>query len=633
MSCEGPLERMTVLIVGDCVVAEDDALWQSKEFQQLCHGSNSGRQTVFPIPWFDPPLISPQPTVCAVPVSLTSLDYAFGVAFGPVKSNSGGASCGNNTSSSGSSNSSKSSGNSNCSNSGGNSICSGSGNSSDSSSTKSGPMLSYLRGCTPLCGSSFSVLVYSSPDISQTPSSSCGVELPDLENRPGCCPSVCPPFGPHDYCTIREFLLGEYRVNKRVQLNQNTVKDHTSRHGSETARPLNSMTHQKDFLPRIVAEHFSLNFLWNFITKVGCVDSQLFTELRWVVLRAVQRLIAAARALVVTWKTAQEQSKGLDTEEEKDAVRIGPQSKPCRQIRTETEIVSEVLMEVRRWCDAAVICVRCHSCCSIVAVLQIRKRVSQWLLALCSALRKEFAPTDNDIRAAKILSRSKNNLHRSHFDDELMKGSVYALQSLLLLHGATELSEGLGLNTPQQIPESLFPNNITVPLPCCLWRCLSNYHTQTMRPALQSIIPRAVLQSSEGPQERSALLLIHCLSEEEAACSIRALMAFVRIAAQSQTRNPEVSIDQMCSAEIILSSILPLCRHVATVIREKHANQSAAYKMDQVTLEKEKEKVIAKEKKLIRKMNRIIDLHGDALGSDAPLHNSSKLPSTLPHCP
>jgi hypothetical protein len=628
-SLEDPseVERMTVLIVGDCVVAEDDALWQSKEFSQLDLGPGSDSQTDFLIPWFDPPLISPQPTVCAVPVSVTALDYAFGVAFGSTKRTSSGSSSSGNNSSNNSSNS-----NSSGHNTGGDSISSGNG--SHSSSTRSGPVHSYLMGSTPLCGSSFSVLMYSSPDIPQTPCDSCDVKVADLDGRVGRCPSVCPPFGPHDFCTVREFLLGDYRVNKRSRVNKDTAKDkeHASVHDSESARPLNSLTHQKDFLPRIVAEHFSLNFLWNFIMKVGCVDSQLFVELRWVVIRAVLRLASAARAraVLVATRKATQQTMGVGSEEV--TVQIYPQSLPEIEKGRETETVSEVLKEVRKWCDAAVACVRCHSCCSIAAVLQIRSRFSHWLLALCSALRKEIVPSHDHLHAATSSSGSENNLFRSHFDDELMQGSVYALQSLLSLHSASELLEGIGLDPLQETQalalELAFPNTITVPLQFCLGRCLFNNRAQTTLSEVQSSIPSA--QVREGPQLMSDQLFIHCLSEGEAISCVAALLSLTRIAAQPGAHISGLLIHQVVLSEVILSSILPLCCHVVTTIHAKHATHSDSKtdKMDQDGLQKvkEKENVIAREKKLIRKMNRIIRLHTDAIGSGTHFHNLPTLP-------
>jgi hypothetical protein len=611
---------MTVLIVGDCVVAEDDALWQSKEFSQLDLGPDSDSQTDFLIPWFDPPHISPQPAVCAVPVSVTALNYAFGVAFGSTKRTSSGSSGSGNNSSNNTSNSSGR-------NTGGDSISSGNG--SDSSSTSSGPVHSYLMGSTPLCGSSFSVLIYSSPDIPQTPCDSCDVKLLDLDGRVGRCPSICPPFGPHDFCTVREFLLGEYRVKKRSRVNQDTAKDmeHASVHDNESARPLNSLTHQKDFLSRIVAEHFSLNFLWNFIMKVGCVDSQLFVELRWVVIRAVLRLASAARAraVLVATRNAAQHTKSVGSEEV--TVQIYPQSLPETEKGRETETVSEVLREVRKWCDAAVACVKCHSCCSIAAVLQIRSRFSYWLLALYSALRKEIVPSHDHIHAATSSSGSEKNLSRSHFDDELMQGSVYALQSLLSLHSASELSEGIGLDPLQETQalalELAFPSTITVPLPCCLGQCLFNNRAQTTLPDLHSSIPSA--QVCEGPQLMSDQLFIHCLSEGEAISCVAALLSLTRIAAQPGAHISGLLIHQMVFSDVILSSILPLCSHVVTTIRAKHATHSDSEtdEMDQDGLQKvkQKENVVAREKKLIRKMNRIIGLHTDALGSDTQFHN------------
>jgi hypothetical protein len=634
VSLDDPLEieRMTVLIVGDCVVAEDDELWQSKEFSQLDLGPDSDSQTDFLIPWFDPPLISPQPTVCAVPVSVTALDYAFGVSFGSAKRTRSG--CGSNISSS----SSNSDGDGNGNNTGGNSTSSGNGKgigrgigsgsgSSNNSSSSSGPVHSYLIGSTPLCGSSFSVLLFSAPDVPQTPCGSCCIKVPDVVSPAGRCPSVCPTFGPHDYCTLREFLLSDYRVNKRSGVNQNTAKekDHASVHRSEPPRPLNTLTHQKDFLPRIVAEFFSLNFLWNFIMKVGCFDSQLFVELRWVVLRAILQLTSAAsaRAVLVPTRKVAEHKEGVESEV--GMVRIYPQSQP--ETVTETVTVSEVLKVVRKWCDAAVACFRCHSCCSIAAVLQIRSRISHWLLALCSRLRKEVVQSHDHLQAAVSTSSSENGLLRSHFNDDLIHGSVYALQSLLSLHGAAELSEGIGLDSLQEtqaLPSELasaFPNSISVPLESCLSRYLSSNRAQTIRSDIQSSIPSS--DGSKSPRLKSALLFIHCLSEREAISCVAALLSLTRIAAQPGTQITGFSADQMRLSEVFLPSILPLCRHVVTTIHAKHVKHSMVDKMDQVGLEEDKEKeyVIAREKKLIRKMKSIISWHIDALGSERPLHN------------
>lgn len=556
-----------MLIVGDCVVAEDDTLWQSKEFARLCLDPAIDSQTGVPIPWFDPPLISPQPTVCAVPVSLTSLDYAFGVAFGPVKSSS----------------SSSSRDSTSCSS--GNKI-----NSDSISSSGSGPAPSYLRGSTPLCGSSFSVLVYSSSE------SMFDASMRDLNGGTGRCPPVCPSFGPHDYCTFREFLLCDYKVNKRSQSKLDAAKELASEIGT-----LSTTTRLTAFTPRIVAEHFSLNFLWNFIIEVGCVDGQLFMDLRWVVLHAVLRQVSAARAALVASRIACTKRSNDPVLEDNTALYVDSESQRETGAEAERVVSSEVLEEVKRWCDVAVVCMRRHSSCSIAAVLRFRRQAARWLLALSSALRKESVQFRSHAEAATAILGIKECLSRSHLDDVLLRGSVYALQSLLSLHGAVELSEGLGLDPHQEM--TAFPRNVTVPVPCHLQRYLSA--CQTVGPIAQSAIPHSHSDPTEDSMQRYALSPIHCLSEEEAEYCAAALLALIR----TETLNPEFCIDQKTSSEITVSLILPLYGHAAAVISAKQSEDRGNQKMNHIRSDGLKN--IAREKKTLRKVNRFIALHTD----------------------
>lgn len=68
------------MIVGDYFVCPDSKTWQLQNFQQYAEFLSSGLScSTEPAMcgWFDPPMISPSPDVCAYPVTLDALSVAF----------------------------------------------------------------------------------------------------------------------------------------------------------------------------------------------------------------------------------------------------------------------------------------------------------------------------------------------------------------------------------------------------------------------------------------------------------------------------------------------------------------------------------------------------------------------------
>jgi len=341
-----------IMIVGDCVITEDDNLWQLKEFEDL-----NDTESAISIPWFDPPLISPQPAVCAVPVSIKALDLVFQYVFGDSSDSLDSIVVDNKT--------------------GG--IVTNEGIRKEKS---------YLRSTTPLCGSSFSVLTYSTLEhVYPQPNNKNHTQVTDLEKYSHHQQSQQPQqqeqkypqpnnrnhthsrkvtdsekyshhqqsqqqeqkypyFSPHDYCTLRELIL--------------------------TARPCHKLKEipwlGSNRRSNLAAGTLSLNGLKAFIVELGCIDSLLFIELRWLIL---DKLII--------------------------------NDDPCRWAK-EAKLNLEV--KVFEWCDNALKCVRYHSCTSIESMLLLRGQVTQWMLALSCRIKGLHFDSVIVLRASEYALRS-----------------------------------------------------------------------------------------------------------------------------------------------------------------------------------------------------------------------------------
>ena len=333
------------MIVGDCVVAEDSQLWQTKEFEQLTLSPERGP---VPIPWFDPPLISPQPTVCAVPIRVKAMDLVFAEVFGK---------------------------------------------DSDShrlrpleaqkeeeeeeekkekkEEDKHSPRPGHLCGTTPQCGSSFSVLVYSNTNFGPSQASHCVDDMcestgtEDKRNTVSHDTPILPHFGPHDYSALRELFLSNSPL-REVEMN-NPVEGFDA-----LDENCESIVEIRSSFP-IFATNLSLDFLWKFIMEVGCVDTMLFIELRWMLLHKILNFVSTSvsschvnRLVDLQCSTAQS---------------------------ADSECIA--VTEVERWCDAALTCMRQHTCCSPAAVMLLRENIARWLMALSSSLRSLFVTSSS----------------------------------------------------------------------------------------------------------------------------------------------------------------------------------------------------------------------------------------------
>lgn len=290
------------MIVGDCVVTEDDNLWQSKEFEQLIDTGST-----ISIPWFDPPLINPQPAVCAVPVSIQALDLAFQHVFVEPYKIIGGSL---------------------------DTLLAGKATTGIVTNTDTRKKISSLRSTTPLCGSSFSILTYSTSEhicpqpndrfytYSQQVSDS---EKGNLQQQSKQKEQKYPCFSPHDYCTLRELIL----------TNRPCLKSRVQAIIASNIRPI------------LAAETLSLNGLKGFIVELGCIDSLLFIDLRWLIL---DKLIL-----------------------------IDEMGKFDSKLDFENSILD--------WCRVALVCVRYHSCTSVESMLLLRAQVTHWMLALSCRIR------------------------------------------------------------------------------------------------------------------------------------------------------------------------------------------------------------------------------------------------------
>ena len=383
------------MIVGDCVVAEDSQLWQTAEFEQLALDPVSGPVL---IPWFDPPLISPQPSVCAVPISVTAMDQIFAEVFG---------------------------------------------NDSDVDRLHSQgalnlpqrprPRQSYLRSSTPQCGSSFSVLVFSNTDA-DPPQAECFIEDrcesggTDMEGN--CRKTELninptePHFGPNDYSALRELFLSDRPVAKMKTQNPEPDPALSSDVADDSPEPVAPV--ESSFT--MYAASLSLDFLWRFIMEVGCVDTLLFIELRWMLLHKILHFVSShASSCPPSFPVGLQCSS--------------TQSPDCRLTSPDSERVA--VNEVKRWCDAAMTCARENTCCSIAAVMQLREDISQWLTALSSTL-KSLALTGPD---ADCLPHTGSLRPGAVIRQSLERAALYALKVCLSLYSHQSAADVMRLDT------------------------------------------------------------------------------------------------------------------------------------------------------------------------------------------
>jgi hypothetical protein len=392
-----------MMIVGDCVVAEDSQLWQTAEFEQLALDPVSGP---VPIPWFDPPLISPQPTVCAVPISVTAMDQIFAEVFGK----------------------------------------DGDGDRMHSQGAlhlterpRPRPRQSYLRSSTPQCGSSFSVLVYSNTDADPS-QAVCFIDDQSESGRTdivGNCrnamlynTSTEPHFGPHDYSALRELFLSDRPVAKLKTHDPDShpdpAPDSAQTSDMEYDSPEPVVRGEGSFT--MYAASMSLDYLWRFIMEVGCVDTLLFIELRWMLLHKILHFVSSqASSCPPSFPVGLQCSSTLSTE--------------CSLTSPDLEWVA--VTEVKRWCDAAIICARENTCCSIAAVMQLREDISQWLTALSSTLRSltltgpeaDCLPHTGSLRPGAVICQS------------LERAALYALKVCLSLYSHQSAADVMGIDT------------------------------------------------------------------------------------------------------------------------------------------------------------------------------------------
>ena len=387
------------MIVGDCVVAEDSQLWQTAEFEQLTFDPDSGP---VPIPWFDPPLISPQPTVCAVPISVTAMDHIFAEVFGNHSD-------------------------------------------ADRPHSQGAPQLtqtqrqSYLCSSTPQCGSSFSVLVYSNTDADPSQAGcfiddQCESGGSDME---GNCRNAMlhnvptgPHFGPHDYSALRELFLSDRPVAKL----KTHIPDPHPDPAPDSAQTSDMMYDSPEPGVRgegsftMYAASLSLDFLWRFIMKVGCVDTLLFIELRWMLLHKILHFVSSNTSSYPSSFPVDHQCSST----------LSP---GCNPISPDLEWVA--VTEVKRWCDAAITCARQNTSCSIAAVMQLREDISHWLMALSCTLRSlTLTGPEADCHPHTGSLRPSTVIHQS-----LEKAAMYALKVCLSFYSHQAAADAMGLDT------------------------------------------------------------------------------------------------------------------------------------------------------------------------------------------
>lgn len=573
------------------MTAEDDNQWQLNEFKRItkkkkdsfkspCSSSESPFKTLESLfnpsfmPWFDPPLIFPQPKVCALPVSVMALNYAFFEVFCSAKR-------GINTLSNSNSNGDNGLSNSPVNNTS-NSI---NNNNSRTNNTDNATVnANYLRCATPLCGSLFSVLTYSTLDDippnntndqyrnpkgkkeeqeqggegeynnegSEQEILQCKNEERDknkVQYQYSAIPCHYPnhpvlsSFGPHEYCIFRELLLCPY-LPKVKDIQPSLDPAHTKK-----SKDIISSFAVKSV---VVAEKLSLDSLWCFIMQLGCIDTLLFIEIRWVLLR-----------LIITSDNIKDEVKG--------------------------------------WCDTAMICVRNHSCCSVEGMLVLRRQIAHWFLALHSEIQrlmstfstlnilgieKKYQEEGNSKIMAKekgqdkddkdpkkveklIIKKVKNqdlinstNNKEQHKEEDVYRNqlklaSIYTLQSCLSLFTESKIHEGFGFHS-SEIPHFPFNFYHTITLPIYLQELLfekkRNTEEYRKKEGKEKNLEKQKYKEQDGEQDRNKKeqkiekngninvienTFLHCLSSHEA---IHCAMA-ISIIAKYITANNLSTID------------------------------------------------------------------------------------------
>lgn len=451
-----------IMIVGDCVVAEDSQLWQTQKFEQLAFSRERGP---VPIPWFDPPLISPQPSVCAVPISVKAMDLVFAEVFG--RDNDG------------------------------HRLHS---HKAQKEKEKHSPRPGNLCSSTPQCGSSFSVLVYSNTNFGP---SQARHRVDDMFESTGMdderkamlydTPTL-PHFGPHDYSALRELFLSN-SPRRKVEMNE-PVEGFDALDGNRE-----SVVKIGSSFP-IYATKLSLDFLWRFIMEVGCVDTLLFIELRWMLLHKILNFVS-------TIVSSCHMNRLVDLQ--------------CSSVQpTDSECIA--VTEVERWCDAALTCTRQHTCCSPAALMLLRENIAQWLMALSSSLRSLFVTGSTSSLLRKGSSGPDSCTLRT-----LQGASMYALNLCLSLYShQLVVADGMSLNNNSILS---FPLQQNIAQLIALPRDLTGLHvphegeneaSSGYKTECQSEVPEKVIADS------NPLSSLYCLSGLECATCAFALLAMYR---------------------------------------------------------------------------------------------------------
>ena len=485
------------MIVGDCVVAEDSQLWQTKEFKQLTFSPESGP---VPIPWFDPPLISPQPTVCAVPISVKAMDLVFAEVFGKNGDGDGDYD---------------------------------QSHSLGSLKLRPRPRPSYLCSSTPQCGSSFSVLVYSNTSLNQSPGGCCVDDKcncrstgRDVEGtkRSKVLDSTLElaHFGPHDYSALRELFLSNRPTAKLKTHNPVQCLDSMDRDPGPVVRVERSSS--------IYAASLSLDFLWRFIMDVGCVDTLLFIELRWMLLHKILSFVSSHTTSC--WTNC-------------------PVDLQCSSISS-ADLEWAALTEVARWCAAALSCTREHSCCSISAVKKLREDIAQWLMALSSTLRSLAVtgpgcpPDAGSQKNSSIISRT------------LEGASQYALRSCLSLFSHQLAADGMGSEAEDRISFPLHQD-----LPQLVREESMALHVQYEGGSIVSIGNTNTYQNrttlEKEMTEGNALNSVGCLSGFECATCAFVLLAICRLSGDGTSMRVLVLPTLNAIADAIRKLLLESC--------------------------------------------------------------------------
>lgn len=73
------VQPVRALIVGDCIMAPDDPRWDKPALDAALSDTYWHQQEapVVELENFDPPMISPKPDICAMPVSMDTLQIMF----------------------------------------------------------------------------------------------------------------------------------------------------------------------------------------------------------------------------------------------------------------------------------------------------------------------------------------------------------------------------------------------------------------------------------------------------------------------------------------------------------------------------------------------------------------------------